>query len=82
MNKFAYFRINRSTHFAQKQNHINGIESFGNQAKRYLRKFKGIPKEHFELYLKECEWWFNNCEIKVQISIFVTIGKTYYGSVI
>ncbi|MBF0804710.1 IS1595 family transposase, partial [Neisseria sp. 19428wB4_WF04] len=39
------------------------------QAKRHLRKFNGIPKEHFELYLKECEWRFNNSEIKFQISI-------------
>ncbi|EMU1841144.1 TPA: IS1595 family transposase, partial [Neisseria gonorrhoeae] len=23
--------------------------------KRHLRKFDGIPKEHFEPYLKECE---------------------------
>jgi len=29
------------------------------QAKRHLRKFSGIPKAHFELYLKECEWRFN-----------------------
>ena len=38
-------------HFAERQNHINGIENFWNQAKRHLRKFNGIPKEHFELYL-------------------------------
>ena len=48
---------------------INGIENFWNQEKRHLRQFNGIPKEHFELYLKECEWRFNNSEIKVQISI-------------
>ncbi len=27
------FRINHSTHFAERQNHINGIENFWNQAK-------------------------------------------------
>ncbi|EOB69327.1 IS1595 family transposase, partial [Neisseria meningitidis] len=32
------FRINHSTHFAERQNHINGIENFWNQAKRHLRK--------------------------------------------
>ena len=63
------FRINHSTHFAERQNHINGIENFWNRAKRHLRKFNGIPKEHFELYLKECKWRFNHGEIKVQISI-------------
>ena len=52
-----------------KINHINGIENFWNQAKRHLRKFNDIPKEYFERYLKECEWRFNNSEIKSQISI-------------
>ena len=59
----------------QRQNHINGIENFWNQAKRHLRKFNGIPKEHFELYLKECERRFNNSEIKVQISILKQLVK-------
>jgi len=39
--------------------HINGIENFWNQAKRHLRRFNGIPKGSFHLYLKECEWRFN-----------------------
>ena len=69
VSEFNHFRINHRTHFAEKQNHINGIENFWSQAKRHLRKFNGIPKEHFELYLKECEWRFNHSEIKVQISI-------------
>ena len=55
VSEFSHFRINHSTHFAEKHNHINGIENFWNQAKRHLRKFNGIPKEHFGLYLKECE---------------------------
>jgi len=38
----------------------DGIEDFWNQAKRHLRKFKGVPKEHFPLSLKEGEWRFNN----------------------
>ncbi len=37
------------------------------RAKRHLRKFDGIPKEHFEPYLKECERRFNNSEIKVLV---------------
>ena len=50
----------RSTRlFADTHNHINGIENFGNQAKRHLRKYKGIPKHHFPLFLQECEWRFN-----------------------
>ena len=52
-------RINHSKLFADKQNHINGIENFWNQAKRHLRKYNGIPRHNFHLFLKECEWRFN-----------------------
>ena len=52
---FKHFRINHSELFADKKNHINGIENFWNQAKRHMRKFNGVPKEHFGLFLKECE---------------------------
>ena len=75
VSEFSHFRINHSTRFAENHNHINGIENFWNQAKRHLRKFNGIPKEHFELYLKECEWRFNNSEIKSQISILKQLVK-------
>lgn len=69
VSEFSHFRINHRTHFADRQNHINGIENFWSQAKRHLRKFNGIPKKHFELYLKECEWRFNNNEMKSQIAM-------------
>ena len=48
VSEFSHLRINHSTHFADRQNHINGIENFGNQAKRHLRKFNGISKEHID----------------------------------
>jgi transposase len=57
---FKHYRINHSKLFADKKNHINGIENFWNQAKRHMRKFNGIPRQHFGLFLKECEWRFNN----------------------
>ncbi|MDP0358773.1 IS1595-like element ISHps3 family transposase [Glaesserella parasuis] len=75
VSEFNHFRINHSTHFAEKQNHVNGIENFWNQAKRHLRKFNGIPKAHFELYLKECEWRFNHSNLKSQISILKQLVK-------
>ena len=75
VSEFSHFRINHRTCFAERQNHINGIENFWNQAKRHLRKFNGIPREHFELYLKECEWRFNNKDIKTQISILKQLVK-------
>lgn len=41
---FKHFRINHSKLFADKNNHINGIENFWNQAKRHMRKFNGVPR--------------------------------------
>ena len=67
VSEFKHYRINHSELFADKHNHINGIENFWNQAKRHLRKFNGIPREHFHLYLKECEWRFNNNDPKSQL---------------
>ena len=66
---FKHYRINHSQLFADKQNHINGIENFWNQAKRHMRKFNGVPRESFGLFLKECEWRFNNPDPKEQLSI-------------
>ena len=67
--EFKHYRINHSKLFADKKNHINGIENFWNQAKRHMRKFNGIPKEHFPLFLKECEWRFNNPKPKQQLNL-------------
>ena len=75
VSEFSHFRINHSTHFAENHNHINGIENFGNQTKRHLRKFNGIPKAHFELYWKEYEWRFNHSDVKSQISILKQLVK-------
>ncbi|MDO5651939.1 MAG: IS1595 family transposase, partial [Moraxella sp.] len=38
---------------------INGIENFWSQAKRILRKYNGIDKKNFHLFIKECEFRFN-----------------------
>ena len=67
VSEFKHYRINHSKLFAAKKNHINGIENFWNQAKRQLRKFNGVPKDHFYLFLKECEWRFNNPKPKEQL---------------
>ena len=56
---FKHLRVNHSLLFAEGRNHINGIENFWNQAKRHMRKFNGVPKQNFYLFLKECEWRFN-----------------------
>ena len=56
---FHHVRINHAELFADDHGHINGIENFWNQAKRHLRRFNGIPRQSFHLFLKECEWRFN-----------------------
>jgi transposase len=67
---FHHHRINHSTHFAEAgRNHINGIENFWNQAKRVLRKYNGIPKQHFHLFIKECEFRFNHGTPKEQLKL-------------
>jgi len=64
---FKHYRINHSQLFADKHNHINGIENFWNQAKRHMWKFNGIPRQYFGLFLKECEWRFNNPNPQAQL---------------
>lgn len=64
--RFLYLRYDHKvvyhgrSQFAFKENHINGIESFWAYTKHRIRKFKGIRKDKFLLYLKESEWRFNN----------------------
>ena len=67
VSEFKHYRINHSKLFADKHNHINGIENFWNQAKRHLRKFNGVPRENFPLFLKEVEWRFNTPNPKAQL---------------
>ena len=79
VSEFKHYRINHSKLFANKHNHINGIENFWNQAKRHLRKFNGVPKEHFHLFLKECEWRFNNSDPKTQLKQLNQLVKSEMG---
>ena len=66
---FHHHRINHSALFSTGKNHINGIENFWNQAKRVLRKYNGIPKESFPLFLKECEFRCNYGIPKQQLKL-------------
>ncbi|MBI2707990.1 MAG: IS1595 family transposase [Proteobacteria bacterium] len=78
VSEFKHYRINHSEIFAHKHNHINGIENFWNQAKRHLRKYNGVPKIHFHLFLKECEWRFNMGSPKLLLKDLKLILKEYY----
>ncbi|MBY0109553.1 MAG: IS1595 family transposase [Candidatus Babeliaceae bacterium] len=71
VSEFKHMRINHSKLFAEKHNHINGIENFWNQAKRHMRKFNGVPKKNFRLFLKECEWRFNFPSPKQQLDMLI-----------
>ncbi len=79
VSEFKHYRINHSVLFADKQNHINGIENFWNQAKRHLRKFNGVPNKYFHFFLKECEWRFNNSDPKDQLVQLKQWVKTEIG---
>ena len=77
VNDFRHYRINHSELFADKKNHINGIENFWNQAKRHMRKFNGVPREHFGVFLKECEWRFNNPDSRSQLNQLTQLVKRH-----
>ena len=67
-----HYRVNHgSNEFVARnnpRNHINGIENFWSQAKRVLRRYNGIPRHSFPLFLKECEFRFNYGTHKQQLN--------------
>ena len=52
-------RVPRRAHYARGRANLSSTENFWNQAKRHLRRYNGVPRQHFHLFLKECEWRFN-----------------------
>ncbi len=52
------------------------MKSFGSSSLRHLHQFNGISKDHFYLYLKECEWRFNNSNQKYQLFYLKQLVKT------
>ncbi len=58
---YRHYRINHSKGFAtSRRRHINGIENFWGYAKTKLKRYYGIPRNQFLLYLKEMEFRFNH----------------------
>ena len=53
VSQFRHFRINHSELLADDHNHINGIATFWNQAKRHIRKFNGVPEAQFGIYFQK-----------------------------
>lgn len=75
---FTHFRVNHSRKFVRDRNHINGIENFWSQGERHLQKYNGIPKQNFELFLKECEWRFNEGSLKQLLEDLKILLKQQY----
>jgi len=80
---FKHHRVNRSQTFVEKNvNHINGIENFWNQAKRILRRYNGIPRKHFLLFLKECEYGSPSQQLdilKKWVNLYKPVIRVYLG---
>lgn len=73
---YHHVRINHNQELAAPNGrHINGIENFWNQAKRHLRRFNGVPKDSFYLFIKECEWRFNTGNASQQVKSLRKITK-------
>jgi len=59
VNQFRHKRINHPVCFSEGKNHINGIENFWSQAERILRRYNGIDRKFFPLFLKKYKFRFN-----------------------
>ncbi len=58
---YRHYRILHEQTFAHsRRRHINGIENFWGFAKTKLRRYYGVRRSHFLLYLKEMEFRFNH----------------------
>ena len=58
---FRHYRIDHDRGFINEgRNHINGIENFRGYARTKLKRYYGVSRGHYYLYLKEMEFKFNN----------------------
>ena len=69
VNEFHQERVSNIDDDEQAKYLIGETENFWNQTKRMLRKYNGIPKTTFPLFLKECEFRFNYGTPKQQLKI-------------
>jgi transposase len=83
ISEFHHKRVNHTEEYVAKDgSHINGIENFWSQAKRHLRKYNGIPRQHFPLFLKECEFRFNGgspSQLLTKLKLFM---RRSYGKIL
>jgi transposase len=67
VNEFQQERVHQPEIIDATKYSIGDTENFWNQTKRVLRKYNGIPKSTFPLFLKECEFRFNYGSPKQQL---------------
>ena len=67
VNEFYQERVSQVADADEAKYSIGESENFWNQTKRMLRKYNGIPKSTFPLFLKECEFRFNYGTPKQQL---------------
>jgi transposase len=69
-----HYRVNHGDNeFANRHNHINGIENFWGLCKVRLAKFRGIHKDKFYLHIKECEFRYNFRNTKLYLTLLKNI---------
>ena len=75
-----HYRINHSRRVVKKHTYMNGIENFWNQVKRAMRKFNGVPRQHFPLCFKECKGRFNTTDSQRQFAQLKQWVKPFMNS--
>ena len=67
---------------AKGRDHINCIEGFWSFSKNWMYQYRGIPKHHFHLYLKETEFRFNyrKRDLFKEISTLLTLNLSPVSS--
>lgn len=66
---FENYRVPADRSLQNNKYHIDTIENFWKRSERYMKKYKGIAKENFPLFMKECEWQYNNEDVFEKIKI-------------
>ena len=78
LNGYDHYRVFHSLNeFARWKSHVNGIEAFWSFAKRRLSKFNWVASSKFPIYLKECEFRYNNRDKKNLLDIMKRIVKKF-----
>lgn len=71
-NQYVHESVNHSLEYTnRKGGHINGIESFWSFCQRRLAKFNGIASTVLPLYIKECEFRYNNKDVAKALKVLL-----------